>query len=459
MTIPGFDVPRAGVLLHPTSLPSRLIDGDVERWIDLIASAGFKIWQMLPLGEPHSDLSPYQCMSAFAMNPGLLDHYPELNTGHDDYHDFCLCHSYWLNDYALFALLKKQYSGIAWYNWPDEFKFRDQKTIDDMTVQYVSELDLIKWQQYQLFSRWQMIRHYASDRGIQLFGDMPIFVAHDSADVWAHPELFLLDNELMPTFVAGVPPDYFSETGQRWGNPHYDWDHMKQEGFSWWLSRLHYHFDLFDLIRIDHFRGFDAVWMIDAKCETAIDGHWENVHGDDLLSLLDDGLYQSIVAEDLGIITDPVIALRKKYNFPGMAVLQFAFDGSEDNPHRPENIQNDCVVYTGTHDNDTTRGWCEKLPASSKDLLIELFKLDADFHCLQLVDMMIDSALKSRALICILTLQDLLYLDSSSRMNIPGTVENNWRWSFNWSDLPADFVDVNLSRLQLTGRTGDCYGK
>lgn len=444
---------RAGILLHPTSLPSGKLDKDVFHWIDFLAEAGFSCWQVLPLGEPDAGMSPYQCISAFAMNPALLSDYPVPDIKDPGFLKFCEKHSFWLHDYALFDLLKKQTNGLSWVEWPHELKTRDPRALAEIVSKSPNELYAAMWKQYVLFKRWQEIHTYAQEQGILLFGDMPVFVSHDCADVWAHPGYFLLDEKGMPGVVTGVPPDYFSETGQHWGNPHYNWDVMQQDNYSWWMARTHHHLEQFDLIRIDHFRGLESVWMIDARSDSATDGYWKHTPGDMLLGILNDELeHLPIVAEDLGIITEEVIALRKKYHLPGMAVLQFGFDHHSDNPHKPDNIAEDCVVYTGTHDNDTTKGWFESINPHEQAFIKESLGVKQDIDVNSLVDAMINEALNSRASLCVIPLQDYLHLNSSARTNIPGTTENNWLWSFDWQDIPDDFAIVMYQRIQKADR-------
>ena len=290
----------------------------------------------------------------------------------------------------------------------------------------------------------------ASARGILLFGDMPIFVAHDSADVWAHPEQFLLDDAGMPTVVTGVPPDYFSATGQRWGNPHYNWAVMREQGFGWWLDRLHTHFEWFDLVRIDHFRGLAAAWTIPAADDTAINGSWQPVPGAALLQKIQDEMGEiPLVAEDLGVITDDVIALRRDFHLPGMAVLQFAFDAHADNPHKPENVEPETVYFTGTHDNDTTLGWYTSLSEEVRhQVRQQLNAADAD----QVLDAMCSTVLTSRAQMAVLPLQDVLRLGSEARMNTPGTISGNWNWRFDWNMLTPGLAPSLLEQLQKAHR-------
>ena len=484
MVSPYLQKRRAGILLHPTSLPSGELDSDVERWMQLMADTGFSVWQVLPLGEPHDGLSPYQCTSAFAFNPLLLSDIPDIEESEKGYHDFCLKQQYWLDDYALFKVLKQHFEDKPWVEWPERWKKRDSTTLQKSFEEHADDITALKWQQYQLHVRWHEIRNKASEMDILLFGDMPIFVAHDSADVWAHPEWFVLDADGHMTVVTGVPPDYFSETGQRWGNPHYHWENMREDGFSWWRSRISHHLELFDLVRIDHFRGMVSAWVIDASCETAVDGHWEDTPGDELLSLFAASIEECggqlpFVAEDLGIITPEVTALRKKYHLPGMSILQFGFDAFEDNPHKPQNITEDTIVYTGTHDNDTTKGWFNSLDDDTKNHVLGTLNLpvvdeymadnaiiggavenDEDIDRLScwydnidiadiVVERMIDNAMHSNAIICIIPLQDCLHLGSDARMNTPGTIDGNWQWGFKWSQIEFGHDSARINKMRL----------
>lgn len=435
---------RAGVLLHPTSLPSGKIDEQAIHWLDFMKNAGLSVWQVLPLGVPQHSFSPYLCNSAFAMNPALLDNISDIAADDEDYKAWCKQQDYWLSDYADYCILREKYQQLPWYDWPEQHKYRHDAAMDELHTDSADAIQAITWQQYQLDQRWQQVKQEATDRGIYLFGDMPIFVAHDSADVWAHRDCFLLDEHGQPSLVAGVPPDYFSETGQRWGNPHYDWKHLASTGFEWWMQRMEHHYRLFDIVRIDHFRGLQATWMIDAECPTAIDGYWEEVPGEDLLAALRQRLGDvPIVAEDLGLITPEVTALREQFELPGMSVLQFSFDGFEDNPHKPENIINNRVVYTGTHDNDTTLGWYNSLEESEQEFVWERLKREkTDDICTALIE----ETLATEGNLAIIPLQDFLKLDSSARMNTPGTVDNNWLWRFEWQEIPES-LSSDIQRL------------
>ncbi|MEW6415974.1 MAG: 4-alpha-glucanotransferase [Pseudomonadota bacterium] len=437
---------RAGLLLHPTSLPSGTL-ADAERWLDFLHAAGFGVWQMLPLGVPLAGLSPYQCASAFAVNPGLFPAAPVDATGFTAWRGR---QAHWLIDFARFMILRSLHGNAPWTAWPASLRDREPRALAAFDAAHADALHAVQLEQYRAAMAWQRIRAQAAVRGIRLFGDMPIFVAHDSADVWAHRDLFLLDAAGQPTVVAGVPPDYFSETGQRWGNPHYDWAAMQADGFLWWRQRLAAHFEWFDLVRIDHFRGLVAAWAIPAAEPTAVNGRWVEAPGDALLQAITDDMGPlPLVAEDLGIITPEVTALRHRFGLPGMAVLQFAFDHHADNPHKPENVRPDTVYYTGTHDNDTTRGWWESLPEAARVQVMAQLGVDAPDA---VPEAMIDTVLASAAALAILPLQDVLGLGSEARMNTPGTVAGNWTWRFAWRDLPDGLACRMLEKLKHSQR-------
>jgi 4-alpha-glucanotransferase len=441
---------RAGILLHPTSLPSHTLD-DADHWLEFLALSGISVWQMLPLGVPQDGLCPYQCNSAFAVNPALLQEMAPLDESDPGYAEFIEAQSYWLHDYALFVLLKQRFEQRPWHMWPQEYKFRNPEALQQLRNSHHAQLRQTCWEQYQLHTVWQRLRHQAEASNIALFGDIPIFVAHDSADVWVWPELFLLDEEGMPTVVTGVPPDYFSATGQRWGNPHYNWERMRDDGFKWWMMRLQHHFEWFDLVRIDHFRGLVAVWEIDTACATAVDGFWQKTPGEELLSILQKYKEElPLVAEDLGVITADVVALKEKFHLPGMAILQFSFDHFDDNPHKPHNILENTVCYTGTHDNNTTRGWFDSMDAQQQQHVLDVLGIDSEK---QVVESMITMALDSRANLAVIPLQDFLSLGSEARMNTPGTTDNNWLWAFTWEQLDIPAVSRSIrTRLEESNR-------
>jgi len=442
----NFDTHHAGLLLHPTSLPSGTL-ADAERWLDFLQAAGFGVWQMLPLGLPLVGLSPYQCASAFAVNPIL---FPFTRVDMRGFADWRIRQRHWLEDYARFMVIKGEWGGTSWTDWPPALRDRDPQTLADLDVSHADALKAVMVEQYCAAMHWQGIRAAAAARGIKLFGDMPIFVAHDSADVWAQRDLFLLDASGHPTVVAGVPPDYFSATGQRWGNPHYNWAAMQADGFAWWRARLRTHFEWFDLVRIDHFRGLAAAWTIPADEPTAIHGEWVEAPGTALLQAIAGEMGDlPLVAEDLGIITPDVTALRHQFGLPGMAVLQFAFDDHADNPHKPENVHPDTVYYTGTHDNDTTLGWWNALPEYARQPVMRQLGVGDPAA---VPDAMIDTVLESRAALAVLPMQDVLRLGSEARMNTPGTNNGNWTWRFEWDDLPIDLAPRLLRQLQKVHR-------
>jgi 4-alpha-glucanotransferase len=407
---------------------------------------------MLPLGLPLVGLSPYQCASAFAVNPALFS-LEDKSSPRVDMRRFVGWRNrqrHWLDDYARFIIIKAVHGGASWPDWPVPLRDRDPQALAAFDAAHAVALKIVMVDQYRAAMHWQRIRAAAAVRGIELFGDMPIFVAHDSADVWAHRHLFLLDAEGHPTVVAGVPPDYFSATGQRWGNPHYNWPAMLADGFAWWRARLAAHFEWFDLVRIDHFRGLVAAWEIPAQEPTAIHGTWIPAPGAALLQAIVDEMGElPLVAEDLGIITPEVTALRHQFGLPGMSVLQFGFDAHADNPHKPENVQPDTVYYTGTHDNDTTAGWWSSLPDEVRHQVMQQMGVEDPAA---LPDAMIDTVLHSRAALAMLPLQDVLQLGSAARMNTPGTSSGNWSWRFEWDALPPELAPRLLQQLQKAHR-------
>jgi 4-alpha-glucanotransferase len=458
---------RAGVLLHPTSLPDSRDQGslgpDARRFIDFLQAAGFTVWQVLPLGPTHSDRSPYQCLSVHAGDEQLInledlvtrgwlkaassssaDFYNCLAAVHEGfeksarpaehaaYNAFKLENAYWLEDYALYRAVRKSLGNASWYHWPVPLRDREAAALRKFARAQEKVIEQVCFEQYLFFLQWFDLRSYAHAHGVCLFGDMPIYVAYDSADVWANRELFTLDEHGGLEVVAGVPPDYFSATGQRWGNPLYRWDRIREKDYRWWLDRMRTQLELFDIIRLDHFRGFEKYWEIPASCDTAIDGRWVEGPGTGLFDRLQQEFGElPLVAEDLGIITPEVDALRLQYGFPGMKILQFAFDGGEDNPYLPQNHEPLSVVYTGTHDNDTTLGWYRGLDEHTRYIVTEYLQQPMD-------DMpwpMIHTALKSDARLAIIPMQDLLALGTEDRMNIPGSSTDNWRWRFDWEQV------------------------
>ena len=458
---------KSGILLHPTSLPGEWGIGDLGpsayRFVDFLADGGQQLWQILPLGPPGCGHSPYQAYSSIAGNCLLISLQSLVDQGllepedvrrpsfPDSFVDFSAVVPFklrlirkaaaaflrsdthplrrefaefrdqmksWLDPFATFASLKEANGGVAWTEWTQ----KSQRNHSDLLEQ--------QFMQFEFFREWKSLKKYCNERGIEIIGDIPIFVAHDSVDVWANPDLFDLDGQGNPRNVAGVPPDYFSETGQRWGNPLYRWDAMEQTGYCWWLDRVRFALQMVDIIRLDHFRGFEKFWEIPSDCATAVQGSWKAGPGDRFFEVLQESLGRvPIIAEDLGYITPEVHALRDRWGFPGMRVLQFAFgDQSCENPHKPYNYIPHCVVYTGTHDNDTTAGWFRRESGTAARSEIEMALRYLGGKSEDPVRDFIRLALSSVANTVILPMQDVLGLGTEARMNVPGTVENNWRW-------------------------------
>ncbi|PLX81479.1 MAG: 4-alpha-glucanotransferase [Desulfuromonas sp.] len=485
----------SGILLHPTSLPGDFGIGtlgrNAYRFIDQLRSAGQSVWQVLPLGPTGWGNSPYTTFSAFAGNPLMID-LPELVRVGDltatelpatgpshgkvdfamatqvldeilpmatsrffrqgrskrmaDYECFCQKQAFWLNDYALFRAARGHFGHQPWTEWPAALCDRKHQALHQWGTTLADTIRQEKYLQFLFFEQWMQLKGYANRQGVKLFGDMPIFVAQDSSDVWCNRELFRLDPQGNPSVVAGVPPDYFSRTGQRWGNPLYDWDAMIRNNFDWWCARIAMATDMFDLVRIDHFRGFAACWEIPAAEKTAINGRWRTVPGDRLFQALQARLGKlPLVAEDLGVITEDVIALRDRWRFPGMCILQFAFDGRPDNPYLPHNFQPDSVVFTCTHDNNTTLAWWRGLKPQERRRVCHYFgkqRCDMPWDLIRL-------AAASVARLCIFPLQDVLALGGEARMNRPGVAGGNWDWQLESIDLPPEALQ-RLAELTHT---------
>jgi 4-alpha-glucanotransferase len=468
----------SGLLLHVTSLPSPYGIGDLGSsaysWIDRLHDAGLAWWQSLPLGPTGYGNSPYQSMSSFAGNallvsPGFLisdgliqasdaqSHFPEDAVDYDSvlpfkwrmlakawanfragqhsgtdlaaaYDEFCARQAHWLEDYALFRALKEKYHQAYYLEWPTELVQRNPSALVDARRELAYQMDQVRFAQFLLFRQADRLKEYAHARGVSFIGDLPFFVSPDSSDVWANPELFLLDQQHRPRFVAGVPPDYFSAQGQLWGNPVYNWDALRATGYRWCIDRMRALLAHVDVIRLDHFRGFAAAWHIPAGATTAQSGQWVAGPGASFFQAVQAELDRlPFIAEDLGIITDDVRALRDQFCIPGTRVLQFAFDGHADNPYLPHNFVHNAVVYTGTHDNATTREWYEELPDYERQNFWSYLKrapgTDADA-----ASELMRLAWSSSAALAIAPLQDLLNLGSEARMNVPGSADGNWRW-------------------------------
>mgnify|MGYP000689220877 FL=1 len=482
---------RAGVLLHISSLPNCHGSGDFGQeaynFVNFLHDCGVTVWQTLPLGMPHGDGSPYQCLSAHAGNPAFIsikwledkgwlqstDGCGECHAGDafakscliskafcdfkslankedkNDFSQFCQDKASWLDDFALFYALRQEFANQCWNQWPEPLKNRKPDAIKQAHHRLSSLVESVKFEQFVFFKQWLELKHYAKEKGVLLFGDIPIFVSYDSSDVWANRAVFKLDKAGEMSVVAGVPPDYFSETGQRWGNPHYDWKYLKKTGFKWWVDRIKTQNELFDIVRIDHFRGLESAWEIPSDEDTAINGQWVLAPGKELLKAIEKECSSiSLVAEDLGIITAEVDALRNAFDLPGMKILQFAFDGSADNFYLPHNHEVNSVVYTGTHDNDTTLGWFNSLSDHEKYRIYEYL----GFSKTSMPYTLIGTAFGSVANLAIVPMQDILELGSEDRMNIPGTTERNWQWRFEWGQLEGGQADRLAHLVKLFGR-------
>ncbi len=490
----GMDTRMAGVLMHPTSLPSPYGIGDMGdgayNFVDFLAESGQKLWQVLPLGPTGYGDSPYQLFSSFAGQPliispdelikiGLLlkddvsyvpqwgkcvdygkvlDYkgflyrkaYDRFLLNEDEalatkYQQFIRANAFWLEDYAMYMACKEAEGGKPWTMWTDKYKNPSSADKEELSRKLARRMEYYRFVQFIFFAQWTKLKEYANDKGVKIIGDMPIFVAFDSADVWASKEQFLLDEEGFPTVVAGVPPDYFSETGQLWGNPIYDWDVMKADGYSWWIARIRQQLTLYDYVRIDHFRGFEAYWAIPYGEETAINGEWVKGPDHDLFARIREvfGENLPIIAEDLGVITPEVEALRDDFKLPGMKVLQFAFDSDETNPFLPHNHVPNSICYTGTHDNDTTVGWFENASKYTKEHCKEYLRIGDE----SIAWVMISAAFASVSKMAIVPMQDLLEIGSEGRMNTPSVAAGNWSWR---SESEAFNEELSKKLLKLT---------
>jgi 4-alpha-glucanotransferase len=439
---------RAGVLLHLSSLENALGRGG-RAWIDWLSAAGFSVWQFLPLGPTGVQGSPYWVYSDAAGNPAFTDpaELPPLDS--DAYQEFLRSEAQWLDDFACFEVLNALNQSAPWWSWPPEQRDRAPSALERLRREHARELDDIRAQQFAFAWQWQRLRAYAHERGVSLFGDVPFYLAPSSVETWAHREQFQLDDTGRPAAVAGVPPDYFSPTGQLWGNPLYDWDVMRRDGFTLWCGRFKRQLERVDLLRLDHFRAFAAHWAVPADALDARAGSWKRTPGWALLRTLRDAMGTlPIVAEDLGVITVDVEDLRHGFHLPGMRVLQFGFDGSGSNPHLPHMHARDSVVYTGTHDNDTTLGWYTSLDAATRAHVDFFLRAGRE----SMPDALIRAALGSVGALAVLPMQDILALGSEARLNTPGTVLGNWSWR-----LPGDALTIE--RAQACRALNTLYGR
>lgn len=497
----------AGILCHITSLPSETGIGNLGhwayRWVDFLAAARMGIWQICPLGPTGYGDSPYQSFSAFAGNPYLIDWQPLLDEGlitereieplrrlpwdRVDYgrlyelvwpllhkahqrfkesgasalrdcgtiRDFREEHSFWLRDFSLFLALKAHFGGKPWTEWPPEFRDYNKMKRENIPAEVEENAAAHVFYQYVFFHQLARLRAYARERGIDIMGDLPIFVAYDSADAWANRELFQLNKDGSPKAVAGVPPDYFAADGQLWGNPLYDWKAHKKDGFSWWIERVRSNLGFYDILRLDHFRGFHAYWSVPGNAKTAREGKWVESPGMELFSALRSACPEAkLVAEDLGLITEEVDTFRKKTGLPGMAVLQFAFGGDAGNPYLPHNYARNTVAYTGTHDNDTSRSWYAGLDEGTRDHIRRYLSVSGD----EIPWDLIRAAIRSTAHMAIFPLQDLFAFGNEARLNTPGVAEGNWQWRFlpeQLDQLEHDSAPYLEEILRLYGRCSE----
>lgn len=487
----------SGILMHISSLPSRYGIGtmgrEAKRFVNFLAEAGQTYWQILPICPTSYGDSPYQSFSSFAGNPYFIDlellckeglltkeeceqyfwgeketeadfgilyqnRYPLLRKAHErfcenrpeSFEKFCRKEKKWLDDYALFMALKDANDGSAWPEWSKGLKFREAFAMEEAKRTYEKEVDFYKTIQYLFFRQWRSLKKYANGKGIQIIGDVPIYVAKDSADVWANPAQFYLDEELNPIDVAGCPPDAFSEDGQLWGNPLFRWDVMKKDGYAWWTDRIRAMSEIYDVVRIDHFRGFDSYYAIPAKDETARNGEWRTGPGMDLFETVERKLGKlNIIVEDLGFLTPSVLKLVKDSGFPGMKVLQFAFDTREESDYLPHNYASHTVVYTGTHDNDTVMGWMNTAPKESVKFAKKYFNLTRKegYHW-----GMMRGAWASVSDLAVVPMQDVLGLGSKARMNTPSTLGCNWKWRAKKSDITLRLAKKIRKCMKAYGR-------
>jgi len=499
-----FPIRASGILLHPTALPGSCgigtLGSEARYFIDWLKEAGQSYWQICPLIPTGYGDSPYQGFSAFAGNQNLisldelislglltefdlapLKNLPEqkvdfgkliplktavlhkawkkytAGAGPDTmltaFERFSSEEAYWLNDFSLFMVIKTNQNGLPWNKWDYPLRFRDQEALKTVNEDFSEELEFQRFIQFLFYKQWNSTKKLANQSGIKIIGDLPIFVAYDSADCWSNPELFQLDEKHLPTHVAGVPPDYFSKTGQLWGNPLYDWEHMEKDNFSWWISILKSKLEQYDALRIDHFRGFSAYWSVPFSEPTAVNGNWIPASGGKLFERVREILGDlPIIAEDLGVITDDVVELINECGFPGMKVLQFAFNSNEDSEYLPHNYDKNCIVYTGTHDNNTSRGWFSTENAQNKEKALAYMNLPENTNADKVSSALVRTSLSSVSNLAITPLQDILCLDGNARFNTPGTLGNNWTWRVNKQLLNQQTASNLYNMTALYGR-------
>lgn len=488
---------RSGILMAVSSIPSKYGIGAFSKeayaFVDFLAAAGQKLWQILPLGPTGYGDSPYQSFSTFAGNPYFIDLEALIAEGwltkkdcegfdfgddeayvdyekiylarfsvlrlafensrieqNDEFLKFCEENAYWLADYALYMAVKNSFDGKSWTEWDEDIKLRKEAALSHYRKLYAQEILFYEFQQFLFAKQWQALKAYANEKKIKIVGDIPIYVALDSADTWANPELFQLDETCTPTAVAGCPPDAFSATGQLWGNPLYRWEYHKETGYKWWIRRIAHCYKLYDIVRIDHFRGFDEYYSIPYGDPTAEFGKWEQGPGYEIFKALKLALGRiEVIAEDLGFLTPSVIKLVKKTGYPGMKVLQFAFDSREESDYLPHNYTQNCVVYTGTHDNETTAGWFESCDRRDRNFAKRYLNIRGkkDIHWT-----FIRAALSSVADTAVIPMQDYLGLLNEARMNTPSTLGNNWKWRMAPDACTPELAQQIYTMVKLYGR-------
>ena len=457
--MPVLDRRRSGVLLHPAALPGDqgVLGRAARDFVDWLASAGFSVWQVLPLGPVGADGSPYWVRSDDAGNTALIDHSEAADPvqSQESFREFCVAQRDWLEDYVLFAALSRTHEAAPWWTWPAALRERNPHELHAVRERLSPELHVLRVGQWQFALQWAALRDYAHARGVRLYGDAPIYVAPDSVATWTQRAQFQLRADGAPALLAGVPPDYFSEDGQLWGNPLYDWEQARRDGFAFWRARVSAALRRFDLLRLDHFRGLAGYWAVPAGARTAREGEWLPAPGMELLTALRAAIGADelpLVAEDLGVITPDVVALRRSFDLPGMHILQFGFDGGGDNSHLAHNFTQRSVVYTGTHDNDTTLGWFRSLDAATAQRVRSYVGITPGASEAEMPQALVRLALCSVAVLSVLPVQDLLRLGSEARYNVPGTAAGNWSWRLSPGALTPELAARYRELNDLFGR-------